>query len=93
MVTVENLQPFGSLMNTSQAVERACREPTLIDALTWIAIWESERAIQQAKANPTWETCFKHCFTNVMKQWPVNSGSPEHLAQTLKTFNTENPND
>lgn len=63
-----------------QAVEKACLEPTLADALSWIAIWESERAIKQAKTffetgvrTPEgygWETCFKVLFLKVLEKYP-----------------------
>lgn len=56
-------------MNVSEAVERACEEPTLIDALSWICVWESERVIKQAEQNECWETLFKHCIQLVMEKY------------------------
>jgi len=67
-------------MTLIQAVDRACQEPTLLDALEWIAVWECERAIVQAHefkvtGIPTgargagWDTFFKLCFSEVMKEW------------------------
>jgi hypothetical protein len=66
-------------MTLKEAVARACEEPTLLDALTWIAVWESERVVQQARKfyetgrrNPDgsgWDTCFRSCFDPVMKAW------------------------
>lgn len=53
-------------MNIDGAVERACQEKTLLEALVWIAVWENDRAVQQARENETWETCFKLCFQRVM---------------------------
>jgi hypothetical protein len=64
------------------AVARACEEPTLVDALSWIAVWESERAIRQAiewkrtgvstaSHGGGWDTCFKHCFEAVMARWAL----------------------
>ena len=38
-------------MPITEAVERACQQPTLLDALSWICVWESERAIRQALSN------------------------------------------
>ena len=61
-------------MNIDKAVSVACAEPTLLDALTWIAIWECERAIKQAKNNPTWETCFKRALDQVLKQYQARQG-------------------
>ena len=66
-------------MNITEAVAKACAEPTLLDALTWIAVWESERVVHQAKKffetgvrtpdGAGWETCFKTCFQRVMEAW------------------------
>ena len=56
-------------MNLIESVKEACTKPTLLDALTYVAIWESERAIKQAKENPQWETCFRFCFKEVMKNY------------------------
>jgi len=35
-------------LSLTEATERACGEPTLIDALSWICIWETERVVKQA---------------------------------------------
>lgn len=63
-------------MNITQATSRACEEPTLIDALSWICVWESERAIEQARERygngvdgSGWDTCFKYCLTQVMENY------------------------
>jgi hypothetical protein len=67
-------------MNVEAAVTRACKEPTLIDALSWIAVWESERVVKQAHAFLTtgtrtgsngggWDTCFRRCFVLVMERY------------------------
>ncbi len=63
-------------MNLDEAVDRACQEPTLQDALAWIADWEADRAIRQAlewqrtgistAAHGNWDTCFKVCFGAVI---------------------------
>ena len=59
-------------MNIDEAIEKACKEPTLQDALTWICIWGSERALKQALTNygsgtdgAGWDTCFKTCLKRV----------------------------
>lgn len=36
-------------MHYKEAVARACQEPTLAAALSWIAVWETERAIGQVR--------------------------------------------
>jgi len=66
-------------MNLEQAVERAVREPSLADALAWIAVWECDRAVQQALSaergnntagnGGTYETAFKLCFERVTQTW------------------------
>ena len=62
-------------MNLLEATEKACQEPTLIDALTYICIWESERAIRQALKKETdlegkgWDTYFKRCIESVMHNY------------------------
>ncbi len=56
-------------MNLVEATTRACEEDTLLDALTFICIWESERVVKQARANEQWETCFKHSLRSVMGKY------------------------
>jgi hypothetical protein len=70
-------------MNLTEAVARACEEPTLERALGWIVIWENGRAVEQAlEAERTgvstaahadigakWDTCFDICIREVMKAW------------------------
>jgi hypothetical protein len=57
-------------MDTTKAVEKACKKPSLLEALTWICIWESERVVKQARENETWDTCFRYLINKVMKQCP-----------------------
>jgi hypothetical protein len=56
-------------LNINQMVGRACEEPTLLDALTLAAIWESERIVIQARKHEQWETCFRATFQKVMKAY------------------------
>ena len=62
-------------MNINEAVAIACKEPTLLDALSWICVWESERAIKQARLNQRdadgkgWDTCFRICLKMVMEKY------------------------
>jgi hypothetical protein len=63
-------------MNLEEAVITACQESTLVKALSWIAVWESERVIAQAiKAKKSlsmaaqWDTCFEVCFKAVIYRW------------------------
>jgi len=63
-------------MNINQAVVRACEEPSLLDALSWICVWENERAIRQARENygsgadgAGWNTCFRVCLERVLDSY------------------------
>lgn len=66
-------------MPLTEAVEKACQESTLLDALTWIAVWECERVVKQARefartgvstsATGRWDTLFRMCFAGVMEEW------------------------
>lgn len=56
-------------LNIDEAVARACEQPTLVDALTWICVWESERVVQQARREVEWETCFRICIQRVMDNY------------------------
>lgn len=58
-----------SSLNITEAVQRACEQPTLLEALSWICVWESERVVKQARENPQWETCFKTCLKAVMESF------------------------
>ncbi len=57
-------------LGITEAVRRACKEPTLLDALSWICVWESERVVKQARKNSQWETCFKVCLRYVTENYP-----------------------
>ncbi len=62
-------------MNLKEATKIACREPTLLDALTWICVWESERIVKQAKKEirdmdgKGWDTCFKICLKSIIDNY------------------------
>lgn len=56
-------------MNITEATQRACQEPTLLDTLTWICVWESERVVRQTRETPQWETCFRVCLESVLKAY------------------------
>lgn len=75
-------------MNIDEAVLKACEEPTLVDALTWIAVWESERAIRQAERffktgestashGGGWDTCFRTCFKRVLERYETLPSAQE----------------
>lgn len=56
-------------MTFVEIVERACQEPTLVDAMTFAAICETERVVVQARNNPQWDTCFRFTFKAVLERW------------------------
>ena len=69
-------------MNFTEAIDRACKEPTLVEALSWISLWECERVIPIAHefklgnkiAGPDgqgWDTCFKFLLQEVMEAYTI----------------------
>jgi len=57
-------------MQITEAVDRACEEPTLEDALAFICIWEMERIVKRVREHPgSWESCFKICISTVMEKY------------------------
>lgn len=66
-------------MNIKEAVGIACGQPTLLDALVYIAIWDTEHTVVQVKRHfetgettpegAGWETCFRTCFEAVFEEW------------------------
>ena len=83
-------------MNLKEAVEKACQEPTLTEALTWIAVWETGRVVEQvrefertgistASHGGSGDTLFKVCFEEVGKQWLLRElQAPVTKAKTTK---------
>ncbi len=70
-------------MNAQEAVKRALKEDTLAKALSSVALYDCERAIQQARRffetgertgadGAGWDTCFEHLFTQVLEQWEAS---------------------
>lgn len=64
-------------MNVREAVDRALREDTLLDSLVFMAVWEGERAIDQAMrfmetgertgaGGASWDTCYKAAFQSLL---------------------------
>ena len=63
-------------MTLPEALKWAMEGQTrLIDAEVKICIWETERVVKQARANPTWETCFHHCLWALHRAWEQRDGS------------------
>lgn len=57
-------------MNLEEAVKWAMEgETRLIDAEVKLCIWETERIVKQARANPKWETCFHRCLWDLHEAW------------------------
>ena len=84
-------------MNLDEAKKIACKEKTLIDALTWIAVWEADRAIalkhnktgvSTASCGKYYDTCFKMCFEAVMLQWRTKIEEIE--AENIRQWQKEN---
>lgn len=77
-------------MKMDQAIDRACQEPTLAAALSWIAVWETDRAVAQAlewkRAGVStashgggWDTCFLHLFEAVIRKHTDRVCAPDHV--------------
>ena len=70
--------------NLSDVVTKACEESSLVGALSFVAVWENDRAVKQALRNePTvdgklWDTCFKRCFEEVFRAWVL-----KHTGESL----------
>lgn len=84
-----------STMDIDEAVKRACKEPTLHEALVSIAIWENERAIKEAlKYYETgeitashgggWDTCFRVCFDMVLKRYAKKTDKYYYVSTALQ---------
>ena len=67
-------------MNFQQAIDKACEEPTLLEALSWISLWECERVIpiahdflnggkRRSLDGQGWDSCFKFLIKEVMEQY------------------------
>ena len=56
-------------LTLTEATNRACEEPTMLEALAWICVWESERIVAQAKRMSPWDTCFKISLRSVINEW------------------------
>lgn len=80
------------MKNIEEAVEIACKEPTLVEALGWIATWEGERAIQQAKRffetgertgsdGAAWDFCFTYCFERVIDIYNTKENNERHVCK------------
>jgi len=61
-------------MKLTEAVQIACKEPTLGEALNYICIWESKRLVEYVRNNAgPWETCFGICISTVMAEYKNKS--------------------
>lgn len=74
----DRLYVYEGVLKFEEALKVAVEQPTLLDALTWICVWESERVIDQARFRygsgvngAGWDTCFKYCIEQVMQTYRV----------------------
>ena len=66
-------------MKLNELLKLACKEPTLIKALAFGCLWESERVVKQAHKNLTnntpdidgkmWDTCFEYVIEQIMENY------------------------
>ena len=84
-----------------EIVHLACGMETLLDALTVVCIWESERAIKQAlkwketgkstaASGGGWDTCFRVCLKTVMLNWSKGQRTMETLNDITGNLIDEN---
>ena len=76
-------------MNITEATAKACEQPTLIDALSWICVWETKRIIKRYKKNlntaiietnhGVWKACFNYCIENVMDNYKAGKLKQEKI--------------
>lgn len=57
--------------NLDELIENACKQPTLLDALSFVSIFDTDRAVQQAKSNnfQNWETISKFLIEKVLEKY------------------------
>ena len=56
-----------------QDVELACKEPTLIGALSFIAVEQAKKFFESGIVDDkSWNTCFKVYFESVINEWNKN---------------------
>lgn len=67
----------GADITFDKAIARACEEPSLLKALVWVAMWENDRAVKQAREHSRWETCFERMFEGVFAKYPVDIASAD----------------
>lgn len=80
MTSISALQLMAQTSALQQAINEACKQPTLREAFAHIAVWESERIVQQAHkfyetgvstASPGqgWDTMFDFLFKKVEEEF------------------------
>lgn len=49
----------------------ALKEPTLAEALAFVAVWEMERIVKRVKEHPAepYESCFRYCFAIILEKY------------------------
>lgn len=92
-------EPFGPKVD--EAVKRSCAELSLAEALSWIAVWETERVVRQAARNilsgerthvgGLWETMFQHCFSLVLDAYPKGTPRNDPVTAGIRTIRTIKP--
>jgi len=58
--------------NIEDSIRKACKKPTLLEALEFVAICEMGRIVEKVRADPgPWDSCFGYCFKRVMDAYPM----------------------
>ena len=84
-------------MKFEEATKEACKQPTFLTALSWIAGWLTKAVIVQPPQNTTmrertpeddeWETRFLICFRAVMEEYN-GPGNPRKLGEQINGLST-----
>ena len=61
----------------SEIKKRALAEPTLEEALAFVAIWEMERIVKVTKhSDDPYESCFRYIFKMVIEEYGSSTDTP-----------------
>lgn len=75
---------MAELDHFSKALDLALKESSIDKAVSFICIWECERALAQARKNDFkyWDTCFEYVIYNVKIAWMQRERNASHVLPT-----------
>jgi len=71
MLQADRVHPADTELDGSfqKALASALEEPTMLDALNWLAIWEYERSHQSFVKSGNREICFRYVFLKLLEKF------------------------